>query len=123
MRLCSCELPHDRDSCRPYAEQFRIGVLDANTDRKSGGEMHPIEGSFDVRKSGDHASVFREHAMTNTLHQPGESFLGMSHEIHVDSGTNVDVFHLALPVVSDHIPGASVDEREHGSARSGVSAL
>src|SRR3984957_16795855 len=85
--------------------------------------MHPIEGPFDVGKSGDHASVLREHAIPNTVPPPGEPFLWMTHEVHIDGRADADVPHFCLTIVRDNPPLASVDEREHRSTRSGVGAL
>src|ERR1700731_2024651 len=85
--------------------------------------MHPIEGPFDIGKSSDHASVLRKHAIPNTLHQPAELSLWVSHEVHIDRRADANVLHLPLTIVCDHPPLAGVDEREHWSARSSVRAL
>src|ERR1700722_16586141 len=117
------QLSHDRHRRSSYAEQIGIGVLNTNTNREPRRQMHPIEGPFDVGQSGDHASVLREHAIPNTLHHPGEPFLWMSHEVHIDERADADAPHFRLTIVRDNPPLASVDEREHRSARSGVGAL
>src|ERR1700733_1389396 len=82
--------------------------------------MYPIEGPFDIGKAGDNASVLGEHAIPNTLDQPAELSLWMSHEVHIDRCADADVLHLPLAIVCDDPPLASVDEREHWSARSSV---
>src|ERR1700733_1326679 len=47
-------LSHDRYSRCSDTEKIRIGVLNTNTNREPGRQMHPIEGPFDVGQSGDH---------------------------------------------------------------------
>src|ERR1700730_17677396 len=123
MRLHSCELPHDRHGCRPYAEQLRIRVLDANADWKSRGEMEQGERRISIGQSGNHLSVLRKHSVSDALYPTGELFFGMPHEIHINSRTNMDVLHLALPVVRDYIPFPGIDQCKHGGPGASVGPL
>src|SRR5579863_2351591 len=85
--------------------------------------MHPIEGPVDIGESGNHTSVLRKNTVPNTLHQPSELSLWMSHEVHIDRRADANSLHLTLTIVGNHPPLASIDEREHRSARSRVGSL
>src|SRR5271168_5436210 len=85
--------------------------------------MNPVKRSLDIRETGSYLSVFGKHSVSDALHSPRELALGMSHEIDIHGRTELDVLHLAFPVVRNHIPLAVIDQREHGGARVSISTF
>src|ERR1700736_2011141 len=108
VRFRTSTLPHNRHSGRSNAEQGRIGVLDTNTNRKSSGEMNPVESPFDVRKPSGHLPILGKDPVSDPVDHTRELSVGVSHQIDIDGRTQVNVLDPVLPIVRDDVPNSIV---------------
>src|ERR1700692_2636733 len=110
-------IPADDDHGRfAHAKEVRNGILDEHTDRIPRGEMNPIEGPLNVRKSAlkraDYIGIWSD-PETNALDDAGKAPAGLGQHIDIGPHSGRDVLQLPFAKVGESPPAARVNQNEH----------
>ena len=109
-------LPHNRDGGCPDAEEYWIGIGDADAHRKARGEMYPVQRAIHLRKAFSDRSIFWKDTPSDAVHNTVEAMGGVLHQIDLNVHPGPNMFQLRFTIAREHPPCAGVNQGKQRSA-------
>src|SRR5579884_445804 len=115
-------LDHD-DRRRTHPERkLRVGILEDDPHREALRKPHPVERRLDLRQALDGRAVVLIERPADALHHAVETAIRVAQQVDINAHAGPDVGEKIFAEVSQHIPGAIIDQAQHLAAFVGVLA-